>query len=89
MTVKSFNNKMPNKFKKFILKNLLLICILISIIIGFGVGFGLRLLEWQNNENLEWFYLAGDLFIRALELFIGIFNKIILKFYIFKLNFML
>lgn len=71
---KSFRNNMSktNKFKQLILNNILLICIFISIIVGFAVGFGLRLVNWENNENIAWFYLPGDLFIRALELFIGI-----------------
>lgn len=64
------SNNFLKKLKSFAKNNLLLIGIFISILVGFAIGFGLRSSSWYKTENVLWFTLPGNLFIRALELFI-------------------
>ena len=61
---------MMMKLLKLIKKNILLICIIISIFVGFSIGFVLRIYAKDNKSLIQWFKLPGELFIRALQLFI-------------------
>lgn len=61
--------KTKNKFLTFLKKNHLLISILASIVIGFAIGIGLKSSS-LSKENVQWFTLPGNLFIRSLELLI-------------------
>lgn len=62
--------KAENKFIKFVKTNALLISILVAIVVGFGIGLLLKNTSWNNTDNVLWFTLPGNLFIRALELLI-------------------
>ncbi len=61
---------MMSKLLKLIRKNILLVCIIFSIFVGFGIGFVLRIYANDNKSVIQWVTLPGELFIRALQLFI-------------------
>lgn len=69
-TLTIIKHKVPSKLRKFITNNFLLISIIFSIILGFGIGFGIRSSSWNDPDIVQWLKFPGDLFIRALELFI-------------------